>query len=68
MTEVKLNVPDVSCDHCIHNVTTALKELQGVAEVKVDLDDKQVDVRYDAAKVNEQQLRAALDEAGYPVA
>lgn len=68
MTEVKLNVPDVDCDHCVHTVTTALKELAGVDEVKVDLPTKQVDVRYDAAQVNEQQLRAALDEAGYPVA
>jgi copper chaperone len=68
MTEVKLNVPDVECDHCIHTVTTALKELQGVDEVNVDLATKKVDVRYDAAKVNEQKIREALDEAGYPVA
>lgn len=68
MTEVKLNVPDVSCDHCIHTVTTALKELQGVDKVNVDLDTKLVDVVYDASKVNEQQMREVLDEAGYPVA
>lgn len=68
MTDVKLNVPDMDCDHCVMTVTNAMKELAGVEDVQVSLADKQVDVRYDASKLNEQQIRAALDEAGYPVA
>ncbi len=68
MTDVKLNVPDVSCDHCVMTVTNAMKALPGVEDVQVHLEDKKVDVRYDQSKLDEQQIRAALDEAGYPVA
>ncbi len=68
MTDVKLNLPDMECDHCVMTVTKAAQELPGVADVKVNLADKQAEIRYDPAKVNEQQIRAALDEAGYPAA
>ncbi len=67
MTDVKLNVPDMECDHCIMRVTSAAKEA-GAEDVQVNLESKQVDVRYDESKVTEQQIRQALDEAGYPVA
>ncbi len=67
MTEVKLNVPDMDCDHCIMRVTSAAKAA-GAEDVQVDLASKQVNVRFDPSKVTEQQLHAALAEAGYPVA
>ncbi len=68
MTDLKLNLPDMDCDHCVMTVTKAAKGLLGVAEVKVNLEGKEAEIRYDAAKVSEQQIRAALDEAGYPAA
>ncbi len=68
MTDVKLNVPDMDCDHCVMTVTNAMKALPGVEDVQVHLEDKKVDVRYDQSKLDEQQIRTALDEAGYPVA
>jgi copper chaperone len=68
MTDVKLNVPDMDCDHCVMTVTNAMKALPGVEDVRVNLENKKVDVRYDQSKLDEQQIRAALDEAGYPVA
>ncbi len=68
MTDIKLNLPDMNCDHCVQRVTSAAKELPGVEDVKVSLADKQAEISYDATKVNEQQIRAALDEAGYPAA
>jgi copper chaperone len=63
-----LNVPDMDCDHCVMTVTNAMKALPGVEDVRVNLENKKVDVRYDQSKLDEQQIRAALDEAGYPVA
>jgi len=67
MNEVKLQVPDMSCDHCIHTVTKAA-QAAGAETVQIDLDSKQVAVHYDASKVNEQQIRDAIEESGYPVA
>jgi len=39
MTDIKLNVPDVECDHCIMRVTSAAKEV-GADQVRVNLADK----------------------------
>ncbi|PZS04347.1 MAG: heavy metal transporter [Candidatus Chloroheliales bacterium] len=58
----------MDCDHCVTTVTNAAQELPGVEDVKVSLADKQAEIRFDAAKVNEQQIRAAIEEAGYPPA
>jgi len=68
MSDVKLNLPDMDCDHCVQRVTQAAQELPGIEDVKVSLADKQAEIRYDGSKVNEQQIRAALDEAGYRAA
>ncbi len=45
MTDVRLNVPAMDCDHCIMCVTSAA-EGTGAEDVRVNLADKQVDVRY----------------------
>ena len=57
-------VPDISCDHCVRAIESALAPVAGVTAVDVDLDAKTVTVAGgDAAAVV-----AALDEAGYDVA
>lgn len=68
MATTVLTVPDISCEHCVRTVTNALAPLQGVQQVSVDLPAKQVRVEYDQAKVDVDQLSAALAEEDYPVA
>lgn len=63
MTTV-FRVPDVSCQHCVNAITKEVSSLQGVRDVKVDLDSKQVTV--DAGEqVSQAQLIEAINEAGY---
>ncbi len=63
MTTV-FRVPDVSCQHCVNAITKEVSGLQGVRDVKVDLDSKQVTV--DAGEqVSQAQLIEAINEAGY---
>lgn len=56
-----LNVPDISCGHCVARITKALEAENLI--FKVLLDTKTVEIEGDEAAV--EQAAAALDEAGY---
>ena len=58
--------PDISCEHCARAISGALGALEGVASVAVDVDEKRVDVEYNAASASVEQIDAALEEEGYP--
>jgi copper chaperone len=59
-------VPDISCVHCKHAVTSELTSVAGVASVDVDLESKVVTVR--GAGLDDAALRAAIEQAGYEAA
>jgi copper chaperone len=62
-----LNVPDISCEHCEHTITTALQPVAGVRGVRVDIPARQVRVDYDEARVSIDRLKEVLREEDYPV-
>jgi copper chaperone len=59
----KFNVPDMTCGHCEATVRKAIGEIDGAADVKVDLSANKIDVTSTAAN---DDILAALDKAGYP--
>jgi len=59
-------VPDMSCGHCKASVTKEVSAVDGVEEVDVDLDTKLVVVRGEG--LDDAELRAAIEEAGYEAA
>jgi copper chaperone CopZ len=61
--ELTYRVAGMSCDHCKASVTEELSQVDGVADVDVDLDTKLVRVRGTA--LDDVTLVAAIDEAGY---
>jgi copper ion binding protein len=62
----KILIEGMSCQHCVHHVTEALKEIYGVKSVNVDLDGKKAVVELDHP-VEDGQFKEAVDEAGYEV-
>jgi copper ion binding protein len=56
-------VPGMHCDHCVAAVEEELAAVSGVESVDVDLATKLVVVTGDA--LDDDALRAAIDEAGY---
>ncbi|MFT8889282.1 MAG: copper ion binding protein [Ethanoligenens sp.] len=60
-----ITVNGMSCKHCVKAVSEAVKDLDGVKKVKVDLEDKRATVEYDDQKVNLETIKAAITEAGY---
>jgi copper chaperone len=60
------SVPGMSCDHCRAAVTAEIEKVPGVAAVDVDLQTKRVHVS--GSDLDDGDMRAAIDEAGYDVA
>lgn len=60
---IKLNVPDMSCGHCVGVITEAIKAADPKAEVRTDLATKIVTVEtaQPAARIAQ-----VVDDAGYP--
>lgn len=65
MTTRTFSVPTISCDHCVNAITGEVTKLAGVDDVTVDLETKTVTV---VGAASEQDIVAAIDEAGYDVA
>ena len=65
-TTIELDITGMTCDHCVNSVTNALKEVPGVSDAVVSLDDKQATVTADPVDI--QALIAAVEEEGYTAA
>ena len=63
-----LEVRGMTCGHCKMSVEGALKGLDGVEAVQVDLETGKVEVTYDEAKVSVEDMKNAVEDQGYDVA
>jgi copper chaperone len=68
MTDKTFNVPDMSCGHCKAAVEGELNRLSGVERSNADFEKGTVAVRYDESQVTTEDLKSAIEEAGYTVA
>jgi copper chaperone len=68
MIEKTLNVEGMSCAHCKAAVEEELGRLGGVEYASADPHKGTVEVRYDEGKVTAEDLKGAVEEAGYTVA
>jgi len=67
MSTVTYSVPNISCGHCVHTITTELKDLAGVGDVQASAESKQVVVSYDSPATTE-AIESLLAGINYPVA
>jgi copper chaperone CopZ len=66
MTTTTYKVTGMTCEHCVHAVTTEVSALDGVSTVQVQLvpDGVSTVTVTSAAELPEAEVSAALDEAG----
>lgn len=67
MNQVTISVEGMNCGHCKAAVEGALGKLDGVIKAEVNLAAKNVTVEFDSSKVQEDQLKNEIEEAGYDV-
>ncbi|MCR2044304.1 heavy-metal-associated domain-containing protein [Anaerosalibacter massiliensis] len=58
-------IEGMSCGHCVKAVEEALKELDEIKSVNVNLEEKKADIEGDSLDYN--KIKEAIDEAGYRV-
>jgi copper chaperone len=67
MIDRTFNVPDMSCGHCKVAVEGELSKLAGVERSNAELEKGTVEISYDESRVSEEQLKGAIEDAGYAV-
>ena len=68
MIEKTFNVEGMSCAHCKAAVEGELTALAGIEKAAADVAKGTVEVRYDESEVGTEDLKSAIEEAGYTVA
>jgi copper chaperone len=66
MTTVSYKIPNINCNHCVHTIKNELEEVPGVQSVNGDVDQKTVQVVFDAP-ATEVDIQKLLKEINYPV-
>lgn len=67
MKTVTYSIPNISCHHCVHTISTEVSDLEGVQSVEARVEDKTATIVFDAP-ATEEQIKALLAEINYPVA
>lgn len=65
MTEITLNVPNISCGHCVHTIQSELVDLEGVKKVVASAQTRQVTVSFEPPADTE-KIKTLLTEINYP--
>jgi len=65
---VTLGISGMTCGGCVRSVSNVLKALDGVAKAEVSLEKNCAVVDYDPGKVQVEQLKRSVVEAGFEVA
>lgn len=63
--EKTLRIPNMSCKHCVMRIEQNLSNLEGVASVDVNLEDKSVKVEWEDS-TDLDAIKVKLEEIGYP--
>lgn len=65
MSERVFTVSGMTCEHCVASVGAEVRKVGGVTDVRVDLARGEVTVV--GAGYGDEQIRSAVDDAGYAV-
>jgi copper chaperone len=67
MIHKKIQVEGMTCGHCVETVTQAVNSLDGIGQVSVDLDKKQVSVDFDESRTDPDTISSKIIEVGFEV-
>jgi len=68
MTTKTVNVPGISCGHCVATIERELGKLEGVSSVKAEHATRNVTVAWDPAAIEWGAIAELLREIHYPPA
>ncbi|MDI3480500.1 MAG: copper chaperone [Tepidanaerobacteraceae bacterium] len=66
-SDITLKVEGMSCAHCKKAVETSVGALPGIFKVEAEVSHGKVDVSFDPSKVKLDDIKKAIEDAGYDV-
>jgi len=66
MKQVKYEIPNISCGHCVNSIQEELNKLPGVSGAWADQESKFVEIEFDDP-ATEESIKTLLDSINYPV-
>ncbi len=66
MTNVKYEIPNISCGHCVASIQNAVISLPGVTGVWADQETRTVEIEF-GPPAEEEAIKAMLESVNYPV-
>jgi Cu+-exporting ATPase len=60
-----LGIQGFHCSGCANNLSTGLSLIEGVIRAKADFDRAEVEVRFDPARVTDDDIRDGIRAAGF---
>lgn len=59
-------VEDMMCSACENTITKTLTNNDNISDVSVDLESKEVTVKYDEKNLDVEEILSSLDNVGFP--
>ncbi|MDO8735860.1 MAG: cation transporter [Thermoleophilia bacterium] len=66
LKEATLVSQKISCGHCKMTVESAGNSLEGVSTITADPESKKIEVTFDESVITLDEIRQAIEKAGYP--
>lgn len=67
MKKIVLGIEGMHCEGCVNRLTKVLNGLDGVNDSKVSLENKNAEVEYDEDKIDLDDIKQAIEDAGFEV-
>lgn len=67
MTHTVLNVSGMSCMGCVNSIRKVVEPMPGVEKVDISLEAGRVEVDHDLAQTTVENLKQAIEDAGYDI-
>jgi copper chaperone len=64
MKTVTYSIPNISCKHCVHTITTEISDLEGVRKVEADLESRKATISFDPP-ASEEKIVEVLKSINY---
>ena len=64
----KISTPTVQCNMCKNKIETYLKRYDGIHTINVNVKKKETTVKYITDRINEEEIKTAIANAGYDAA
>ena len=65
MKETNLKIEGMHCTGCSTRLEKVLNNLEGVETAKVSLEEKKTTIKYDETKINIENIKEAIEDAGF---